>query len=178
MERLSAQGGDRMYILNSDGSGLRELAVGEYPAVCRTVDDWIAHRGCWGADCCLWITHADSGERRRLTTGGGDGQPAWSPNGKQLAYISEEDDGNFRNTCLVNRRTVRAKFTLTNDAHSDDLPIWSPDGEVDRIPLGSQRQMGHLRHAPRWEQRDQGSGCRCVAAVVVGRRWPRSRRQM
>ena len=30
--RLSAQGGDSIYILNSDGSGLRELAVGEYPA--------------------------------------------------------------------------------------------------------------------------------------------------
>ena len=123
--RLSAQGGDSMYVLNSDGSGLRELAVGEYPAW-SPVDDWIAHRGCYGADCGLWITHADSGERRRLTTGGGDGQPAWSPNGKQLAYISK-DDGNFE-IYLVNR-DGSGKVRLTNDAHSDGLPIWSPDGK-------------------------------------------------
>ncbi len=122
--RLSAQGGDSMYILNSDGSGLRELAVGEYPAW-SPVDDWIAHRGCYGADCGLWITHADSGERRRLTTGGGDGQPAWSPNGQQIAYISK-DDGNFE-LYRVNR-DGSGKVRLTNDAHSDGLPAWSPDG--------------------------------------------------
>ena len=48
--RLSAQGGDSMFILNSDGSGLRKLAVGEYPDW-SPVDDWIAHRGCYGPDC-------------------------------------------------------------------------------------------------------------------------------
>ena len=99
-----------MYVLNSDGSGLRELAVGEYPDW-SPVDDWIAHRGCYGPDCGLWITHADSGERRRLTTGGGDGQPAWSPDGKQIAYISKED-GNFE-IYKINR-DGSGKVRLTN----------------------------------------------------------------
>ena len=123
--RLSAQGGDEMYVLNSDGSGLRALAVGEYPAW-SPVDDWIAHRGCYGADCGLWITQADSGERRRLTTGGGDGQPAWSPDGKQIAFISKED-GNFE-LYKINR-DGSGKVRLTNTAQSDGLPIWSPDGK-------------------------------------------------
>jgi hypothetical protein len=123
--RLSAQGGDSIYILNSDGSGLRELAVGEYPAW-SPVDDWIAHRGCYGPDCGLWITQADSGERRRLTTGGGDGQPAWSPDGKQLAYISK-DDGNFE-LYKINR-DGSGKVRLSNTPQSDGLPIWSPDGK-------------------------------------------------
>ena len=123
--RLSAQGGDSMYVLNSDGSGLRKLAVGEYPDW-SPVDDWIAHRGCYGPDCGLWITHADSGERRRLTTGGGDGQPAWSPDGKQIAYISK-DDGNFE-IYKINR-DGSGKVRLTDTPQSDGLPIWSPDGK-------------------------------------------------
>jgi TolB protein len=122
--RLSAQGGGNIYVLNSDGSGLRVLMPGEYPSW-SPIDDWIAHRGCYGPDCGLWITHADSGERRRLTTGGGDGQPAWSPNGQQLVYISKED-GNFE-IYRINR-DGSGKMRLTNEMHSDGLPTWSPDG--------------------------------------------------
>lgn len=123
--RLSLQGGDSMWIIGSDGQGLRELEVGEYPSW-SPVDDWIAHRGCYGADCGLWMTQADSGERRRLTTGGGDGQPAWSPDGQTLAYISK-DDGNFE-IYKINR-DGSGKTRLTNTPQSDGLPVWSPDGK-------------------------------------------------
>jgi hypothetical protein len=123
-DRLVIQGGDTMYIINSDGSGLHPLADGEYP-VWSPTDNWIAHRGCYGPDCGLWITNADSGERRRLTPGGGDGQPAWSPDGKQLVFISK-DDGNFE-LYRINR-DGSGKVRLTNDIHSDGLPVWSPNG--------------------------------------------------
>ena len=172
-ERLSAQGGDSMYILNSDGSGLRELAVGEYPAW-SPVDDWIAHRGCYGADCGLWITHADSGERRRLTTGGGDGQPAWSPNGKQIAYISK-DDGNFE-LYRVNR-DGSGKVRLTNDVHSDGLPVWSPDGKW--IGFRSDRSGKWVIYV----MAADGSNVRKIVDADVlplwfSRRWPGGRRQI
>jgi TolB protein len=123
-DRIAAQGGG-IYILGSDGKSLRKLTEGEYPAW-GPVDNWIAHRGCYGPDCGLYLTHADSGERRRLTSGGGDGQPAWSPNGQQLIYISK-DDGNFE-LYRINR-DGSGKVRLTNDPHSDGLPVWSPRGD-------------------------------------------------
>lgn len=124
-DRLVVNGGDTMYLISTDGSVLTAIDKGEYPAW-NPKDNWIAHRGCYGADCGLWLTHADSRERRRLTTGASDGQPAWSPDGQRLAYISK-DDGNFE-IYLINR-DGSGKTRLTNDLHSDGLPVWSPDGK-------------------------------------------------
>ena len=123
-DRLVANGGPKMYIFNSNGTGLRELGDGEYPAW-SPVDSWIAHRGCYGGSCGVWLTYADSGERVRLTTGGSDGQPAWAPDGQQLAYISQED-GNFE-IYRINRDGSN-RTRLTEDLRSDGLPVWSPDG--------------------------------------------------
>ncbi len=125
-DRLTLMGGDSMWIINSDGNGLRELGTGEYPAW-SPVDNWIAYRACNGGACGLWLMNADSGEVRRLTTGGGDGQPAWSPDGKRLAYISKED-GNFE--IYVINRDGSANTRLTTTPQSDGLPVWSPDGKL------------------------------------------------
>jgi len=160
-DRLVVQGGDTMYLINSDGSGLHPLANGEYP-VWSPTDNWIAHRGCYGPDCGLWITHADSGERRRLTTGGGDGQPAWSPNGQQLVYISK-DDGNFE-LYRINRDGSN-KVRLTNDVHSDGLPVWSPDGKW--IAFRSDRSGAWAIYA----MRPDGSDLRKIVDADVLKYW-------
>lgn len=117
--------GDGVYIINSDGGGLRYLTDGEY-ADWSPTSNWIAHRACFGGACGLYETNADTGEQRRLTTGGSDGQPAWSPNGQQIAYISQ-DDGNFE-IYRINADGSN-KTRLTNNPSSDGLPVWSPDGQ-------------------------------------------------
>ncbi|NUQ38794.1 MAG: PD40 domain-containing protein [Caldilineales bacterium] len=116
--------GDRIYIANSDGSGLRALIEGEYPAWSPT-DNRIVFRGCFGADCGIWLTDADAGGRSRLTSGGSDGQPAWAPNGQKLAFISQEE-GNFEIYTINANSSGRTR--LTYRPASDGLPVWSPDG--------------------------------------------------
>jgi len=122
--RLSVGDGKDVYVINADGSGLRGLINGEYPAW-SPKSNWIAHRACNGGACGIYLTDADTGAQQRVTTGGSDGQPAWSPDGKRLAYISK-DDGNFE--IYVVNMDGSNNVRLTNNPTSDGLPIWSPDG--------------------------------------------------
>jgi hypothetical protein len=146
--RLVLTGGGELYIINSDGGGLRYLTDGEYGDWSPT-SNWIAHRACHGGACGLWETNADSGEQRRLTTGGSDGQPAWSPNGQQIAYISQ-DDGNFE-IYRINADGSN-KVRLTNSPSSDGLPVWSPDGQW--IAFRSDRGGGWAIYAMRADGSD------------------------
>ncbi|MEM7538380.1 MAG: SH3 domain-containing protein [Chloroflexota bacterium] len=127
-DRLVLNGGPDIYVINTDGGGLRGLTRGEYPAW-SPVDDRIVHRACVGGGCGLWIIDANSSDpnaRSRVTTGGSDGQPSWSPDGSRIAYISQED-GNFE--VYVIGADGSGKIRLTNDLASDGLPTWSPDGQ-------------------------------------------------
>ncbi len=146
--RMVLTGDEELYIVNSDGSGLRFFTEGEYGDWSPT-SNWIAHRACHGGACGLWETNADSGEQRRLTTGGSDGQPAWSPNGQQIAYISQ-DDGNFE-IYRINADGSN-KVRLTNNPSSDGLPVWSPDGQW--IAFRSDRGGGWAIYAMRADGSD------------------------
>lgn len=126
-DRLVVNGDDILYVLRTDGSGVRGLTKGEYPAW-SPVNNQIVHRACVGGSCGLWIIDADSkdaGARKHITTGGSDGQPSWSPDGKRIAYISKED-GNFE--IYVIGADGSNKTRLTSTPASDGLPVWSPDG--------------------------------------------------
>lgn len=155
--RLAAGDGETVYILNADGSGLRPLTAGEYPAWSPN-SNWIAHRACAGGACGIYLTNPDTGEQRRLTSGGSDGQPAWSPNGQQIAYISQ-DDGNFE-IYRINADGSN-KVRLTNSVNSDGLPVWSPDGGW--IAFRSDRGGGWAIYA----MRADGSDVRKVVDASV-----------
>lgn len=79
----------------------------------------------------LWIVNVDGTDHRPLTTGNvNDTSPRWSPDGKQLAYISNRDQ-QTGGTPQIYRRWMGTGETakLTNLTQSPGGLNWSPDGK-------------------------------------------------
>ena len=105
----------------------------------------------------LWCVHLDNGEIRQLTYGANsDTSPAWSPDGKQIAFLS-------------NRSGIKQIFLLPADGGEarpltdlkqgvDGRPVWSPDGEtiaftapLDTEPIDPMEPYRVTRHVYRFD---------------------------
>lgn len=98
----------------------------------------------------LWLYDLATGTATRLTTGDYDeALPAWSPDGKAIAFVSnhaaDPDRSYDSNLYLVKAaRTPQAPTALTtfegedNPAQSSSYPAWSPDG----------REIAYLQGGP------------------------------
>jgi TolB protein len=84
-------------------------------------------KGCVDGDCGLWIINVDGSGRIRLTTNGNDSSPAWSPDGKKIAFGSNRD-GNWEIYVMNADGTNITR--LTSLPTSDGIPVWSPDGRM------------------------------------------------
>lgn len=75
----------------------------------------------------IWISSLDGLVLRQLTTGDdSDVDPAWSPDGKQIAYTARAN-GNF-DIWLIPAAGSTAPIQLTSKALNNKQPAWSPDG--------------------------------------------------
>jgi len=116
-------GDPNMIIVQANGEGWTGIGKGEYPDWSST--DRIVYHACVSGQCGLWIMNSDGSGVTRLTSGEKDSQPAWSPDGSRLAYISEVSPGNWE--VFVINADGSGKKQLTDNIHSDGLPTWSPD---------------------------------------------------
>ncbi len=141
---VSGIGADaEIYLLNADGSGHRRLTengVWDYPrswsADGRTLLTETVPPG--GRNIAIAILDVESGRIRYLTDGRySDGDPTWSPNGRQIAFSSDRDGNREIYVMDPDGTTVRR---LTDHPAWDGHPYWSPDGS--RILFESNRGPG------------------------------------
>jgi TolB protein len=94
------------------------------------------NRAGWGE---IWVMDPNGGNRVRLTEpeppntdASGSGSPAWSPDGRLVAYASTGGavkENERDNEIYVMRADGSDKRRLTHDRASSLTPAWSPDGK-------------------------------------------------
>jgi hypothetical protein len=108
-------------VLRRDGSPIQ----GESPT--WTPDGQIIYKGCLGANCGLIISGVDGSFPSQLTQDLSDVNPAVSPDGKSIAFMSRRS-GSW--DVYVVGIDGAGLVQLTTDTASDGLPAWSPDGKT------------------------------------------------
>src|SRR5712664_4614919 len=75
----------------------------------------------------IWIVSTSGGEAVQLTQSGQDSAPAWSPDGKTLAFLSSRDGNSQAYVLSMEGGEAHAVTHLSTGA---DIVKWSPDGKT------------------------------------------------
>lgn len=87
-------------------------------------------------ELCTIDTARKTWNRLTTTRAGSEGQPAWSPDGKKIVYVSDESRRQHLYMIDVNGK---GKRRLTSSGRQNVDPDWGPDG---RIAYASKRDKG------------------------------------
>lgn len=79
----------------------------------------------------LYLMNSDGTGVRQLTDNGRSLAPAWSPDGRRIAFLSWEPEGDIiHRDVYIMRTDGTGRTRLTTDPAGEDHPTWSPDGTM------------------------------------------------
>src|SRR6267143_2856401 len=96
---------------------------GKWVAFAVTTPDMNANRNASN----IWIVPTAGGEAVQLTQSGHDTSPAWSPDGKTLAFLSSRDGNSQAYVLSMEGGEAHA---VTHLSTGSDMVKWSPDGKT------------------------------------------------
>ena len=136
---LSHNGAGGTTIVAASGIGSVTPPTGDLLANTR-----IAISSSRDGDSEIYVMHSDGSDPTRLTTDAAlDGHPSFSPNGSQIAFMSDRDLATAYDVFVMDADGLNAT-NLTNQAGFDGNPSWSPDGL--KIAFQSDRTGDHEIH--------------------------------
>jgi dipeptidyl aminopeptidase/acylaminoacyl peptidase len=77
----------------------------------------------------VWIVNADGSGKRPLTSVGNNGQPTWSPDGTELAYVSHRTGDHPWSICLLRFDGGEPRILTSHNTSPASL-VWSRDGST------------------------------------------------
>ncbi len=125
LSRRSGRRASELFIAPSVGGDAQIIGNGEYPS--WGADNKLAFKGWESTGVGLRLANPDLTDIVELTADDTDTAPAISPDGTQVAFMSNRD-GNWDIYLVgIDGKDLRR---LTDDPAQDGLPAWSPDGKV------------------------------------------------
>lgn len=132
----------QVFVVNADGTGLTHVSQanqeGYFPSLSPD-GNTVAFVATGDRTPDIFAVNVTTGENINLTNKAGtDNQPVWSPDGSQIAFISDRDGGDIDIWVMdadgANPRRV------ARTPGSDTLGAWSPDGS--QIVFSNRNELG------------------------------------